>query len=130
MLGYCCRIGSGICLTASPITSMLLMNARLRRSSCWNDSPSTSLLSSSRNFASQRMCSKNSRVDGCMFGFAEYVMSKTRVKRFRGQQVNFSSEQSFEEFGEGGGNIEGFPARYEFHEDINVTFVVRIAARE
>ena len=65
-----------------------------------------------------------------MFGFAEYVMPEARVERFRSQQFNFSSEQSFEELGQGEKIVKGFSARLEFHEDVYVAFVARFAAGE
>ena len=67
------------------------------------------------------MCSKNSRVDGCIFGFVKYVMAESRVERFGRQDVNFSSEQFFEEFGKPEEVVEGLSLRFKFHEDVNVS---------
>jgi hypothetical protein len=65
-----------------------------------------------------------------MFGFTEYVMPEVWVERFGRHQVNFSSEQLFEEFGKVKKIVKRLLSRLKLHEEINVTLVVWLAARE
>src|ERR1044072_8685653 len=65
-----------------------------------------------------------------MFGLFKYVVPETWVERFGRQEVNPSTEQFLKKVGQCHDVVEGLPTRLEFHENVNVTLIIRLSARE
>src|SRR6266498_14642 len=128
--GSCKHISSGTFLAASPITSTLRTNARLRTSSFRNTSRVVEAACAERNSASRRI-SRNSSV--AMGGIANRRQDQPGLPIVEGlvrDEVDTPPHQAFEQFVKREEIVIRAPLVVEFNIDINITVAARFAAHE
>src|SRR6266545_7626133 len=128
--GSCKHISSGTFLAASPITSTLRTNARLRTSSFRNTSRVVEAACAERNSASRRI-SRNSSV--AMGGIANRRQDQPGLPIVEGlvrDEVDTPPHQAFEQFVKREEIVIRAPLVVEFNIDVDITVAARFAAHE
>src|SRR5438046_1736122 len=124
--GSCERISSGTFLAASPITSTLRTNARLRTSSFRNTSRVVEAACAERNSASRRISRNSSTTIG---GIAHRRQDKPGLPIVEGlvrDEVDAPAHQAFEQFVKREEIVIRAPLVVEFNIDVDFT----VAAHE